>query len=88
MCGALLEQILHDDEQEFSTEGGDVMTKNLECEVVATTCDRAEEQLDQIRRRAYELYEARGQEGGHDVEDWLQAEAEIIAGNHADSSAV
>jgi len=31
-----------------------------------------------IRRRAYELYEARGYEHGHDVDDWLHAEEEII----------
>ena len=30
----------------------------------------------QIRTRAYELYEARGREEGHDLEDWLEAEAE------------
>jgi hypothetical protein len=29
-----------------------------------------------IEKRAYELYEARGEQG-HDVEDWLQAEAEL-----------
>jgi hypothetical protein len=34
---------------------------------------------EEIRRRAYELYEARGREDGHDLEDWLQAEAEITA---------
>ncbi len=29
------------------------------------------EQLqDQIRERAYELYESRGREDGHDLEDW------------------
>lgn len=33
---------------------------------------------EQIHRRAYELYEARGREHGHDREDWLQAEAEIL----------
>ena len=32
---------------------------------------------EQIRRRAYELYEARGRGDGHDLEDWLEAEAEI-----------
>jgi Protein of unknown function (DUF2934) len=32
---------------------------------------------EQIRTRAYELYEARGHEEGHDLEDWLEAEAEI-----------
>jgi hypothetical protein len=32
---------------------------------------------EEIRRRAYELYEARGREDGHDLDDWLHAEAEI-----------
>jgi hypothetical protein len=36
-----------------------------------------EEQLEKIRQRAYELYEARGREDGHEVEDWVQAEAEV-----------
>jgi len=31
----------------------------------------------EIRIRAYELYEQRGRENGHDVDDWLQAEAEL-----------
>ena len=31
----------------------------------------------QIRQRAYEQYEARGRQDGHDEEDWLRAEAEI-----------
>lgn len=31
----------------------------------------------QISLRAYELYEARGREDGHDIEDWLQAETEL-----------
>jgi len=33
---------------------------------------------EQIRRRAYELYETRGREDGHAIDDWLQAEAEIF----------
>lgn len=32
---------------------------------------------EQIRQRAYELYEARGREDGHDLDDWQQAEGEI-----------
>lgn len=32
-----------------------------------------------IRERAYHLYERRGREDGHDLEDWLEAEAEILA---------
>jgi len=35
----------------------------------------------QIRTRAYELYEARNRRDGHDVEDWLEAEAEITGRN-------
>jgi hypothetical protein len=31
-----------------------------------------------IRIRAYQLFEKRGYEHGHDVEDWLEAEAEIM----------
>jgi hypothetical protein len=34
---------------------------------------------DQIRRRAYELYEERGREDGHELEDWLRAEEEITS---------
>jgi hypothetical protein len=30
-----------------------------------------------IRMRAYELYEQRNRGFGHDVEDWLDAEAEL-----------
>ena len=30
-----------------------------------------------VRARAYQLFEQRGYEHGHDVEDWLIAEAEV-----------
>lgn len=30
-----------------------------------------------IAMKAYELYEQRGRADGHDVEDWLQAEARV-----------
>ena len=33
---------------------------------------------EQIRLRAYQLYEARGREDGRDLDDWLQAESEIL----------
>ena len=32
----------------------------------------------QIRQRAYELYEECGREDGHELDDWLRAEAEIM----------
>ena len=31
-----------------------------------------------VRLRAYARYEARGREDGHELDDWLQAEAEIL----------
>jgi hypothetical protein len=33
---------------------------------------------EEIRLRAYELYEQRGNNSGSELEDWLQAEAEIL----------
>lgn len=33
---------------------------------------------DQIRRRAYKIYEARGKEAGHEMEDWMQARDEVL----------
>ena len=33
---------------------------------------------NQILRRAYELFEARGCEHGHDWEDWFRAESELL----------
>ncbi len=35
---------------------------------------------EQIARRANELYLERGQQEGHDVEDWLRAENELTMG--------
>jgi hypothetical protein len=32
---------------------------------------------EQVARRAFELYEARGRQPGHALEDWLQAEREL-----------
>jgi hypothetical protein len=37
---------------------------------------------DEIARRAYELYLARGKSSGHDVEDWTQAERELRGKEH------
>ena len=32
---------------------------------------------DEVARRAYELFEARGAEPGHDLDNWLDAEREL-----------
>jgi Protein of unknown function (DUF2934) len=34
---------------------------------------------EEIRRRAYELYEQRGKVDGYALYDWLQAEAEVLS---------
>jgi hypothetical protein len=41
---------------------------------------------DRIRERAYELFEARGREEGHELGDWLRAEDEI-AGHKREADA-
>jgi hypothetical protein len=33
---------------------------------------------ERIQQRAYELYEERGSQPGHELEDWTQAETEIL----------
>ena len=42
---------------------------------ISTTPDT----LEQIQRRAYELYEQRGRQDGFHEQDWLQAESEILS---------
>ena len=42
----------------------------------AVTTDQQELE-NQIRLRAYELYEARGRQDGHEKEDWFRAKEEI-----------
>jgi hypothetical protein len=51
---------------------------------VPTTAERAPKSRrpvtvtdDDIARRAYDLYVARGCEDGHDMDDWAQAEREL-----------
>jgi hypothetical protein len=41
---------------------------------------------DEIRRRAYELAERRGFELGHENEDWLAAEREVLQRYHQQSA--
>jgi HSP20 family protein len=37
-----------------------------------------EKQFDEVRRRAFDLFEQRGRELGRDIDDWLKAEHEIL----------
>lgn len=40
--------------------------------------DLTNEQLEAVRLRAFELFETRGREDGHALEDWLQAKEEVL----------
>ena len=51
-------------------------TGNLNRKSSAESMDQ--EMREQIEKRAYEIFEARGAEPGHDVEDWVRAELEIV----------
>jgi len=41
----------------------------------------------ETRRRAYKLYEERGRADGHALEDWAQAEAEIVGAERRPTAA-
>jgi len=40
--------------------------------------DRMQEISNSIARRAFEIFESRGRMGGHELDDWLQAEVELL----------
>ncbi len=58
-------------------KGGYAMNTNPTKKPPATVASEPQELENQIRQRAYELYEARGREDGHNLDDWLRAEEEI-----------
>lgn len=41
------------------------------------TTESTSDLQEQIRHRAYELYEKRGRDNGQELADWLQAESEV-----------
>lgn len=40
---------------------------------------------DEIARRAHEIYVARGKGPGREVEDWVQAERELLGRHHSNN---
>ena len=48
--------------------------KNKPARIAAESHSNLEEM---IRLRAYELYQLRGRDGGHELDDWLRAEARL-----------
>jgi hypothetical protein len=53
-----------------------LMSKQTDSNIAQQVSAAAEEQ---VRSRAYELYEQQGRADGHDLQDWLQAESEITS---------
>jgi len=50
--------------------------------------DHLEPQIqEEIRRRAYELYEERGRQDGFHHEDWERAKSEVLSRYHREKSA-
>lgn len=43
-----------------------------------TDSRNAQQTLERIRQRAYELFEERGRQDGFADQDWYQAEAEVL----------
>jgi len=58
-------------------EGEPVATLLQPCEPEALRWEMQQIQLA-VTRRAYELFESRNREHGHDWEDWFQAESELL----------
>jgi hypothetical protein len=46
---------------------------------VAASATRVHASPDRIRERAFEMFEMRGSSHGHDMQDWLHAERQILA---------
>ena len=58
--------------KQLQTDGGVPSAETLQKSLAPTP--------EQIQRRAYKIYEARGREGGRELDDWLLAEYELKAG--------
>jgi hypothetical protein len=58
---------------------GNTRKKTVKQTVAPKRVERVEIASDAIAAKAYERFVARGGEHGHDVEDWLAAEADLRA---------
>jgi hypothetical protein len=45
----------------------------------AASAPRVHASPDRIRERAFEIFEKRGSQPGHDLQDWFRAERQILA---------
>ena len=52
-------------------------TRNIRKEAMVTPKERPDDVHDQVARRAFGLFERRGGQPGHEIEDWLEAERSL-----------
>jgi monoterpene epsilon-lactone hydrolase len=64
-------------------DGGEAVEPGADAQEQDRLLDVSRE--EDIRRRAYEIYLERGEEPGRDVEDWLQAERELMQDQSTES---
>ena len=64
-------------------DGGETVEPGADAQEQDRLLDASRE--EDIRRRAYEIYLERGEEPGRDVEDWLQAERELMQDQSTES---
>ena len=61
-----------------------IMNQQIPISPVETrTTKSLDDRQEHIRRRAFEIYEQRGRQDGLDLEDWLQAEREVVTASHS-----
>ena len=52
--------------------------KSVKSATIAASVLEGQALQDQIRERAFQIYEKRGSKPGHDIQDWLRAERQIL----------
>ena len=56
-----------------------IAPQNPSSKLAAASAPRVHASPDQIRERAFEIFEKRGSQPGHDLQDWFHAERQILA---------
>jgi len=69
----------------LDTREGDDMQSEMEKKGMLFRAESAKESIntdqalhERIAQKAYEFYQKRGKSSGHDLEDWLEAEREVL----------
>ncbi len=72
-----LKNTLKDVERIQNKFSGEEQKECCSSEATSSSGHVPREKEEQIRQKAYELYEKKGCQSGHDQEDWFEAEKEI-----------